>query len=413
LIMRALSSTWWWLTSLFVLPCLAAEPSTPSSAQERLEAIKLSLIEATLQSPTTVKALSWIDKQGQLHELSVFKNTQTFHHQADHQESPSDGQVKVHLDSTIATQPSRNDSKLTDPRQQVLTDQNHVDACHQSAVRWRHALRFVYQPDARLNASVDRALKTAFKQSWLDAVSPDQPWVMVPDLQPARLSNSMTPYERSLTGPEMGQQAWRVILKANTRKMEAPDPLIWPTNEPWVELNLSLRLIPADGNQSTRELQAQLQLPVEFQDWSPGALKPDQQTQLRQQIEQFKQQLDIWFKCEPFQPKILRVQGSELIINAGQASGIQVGDEWLIAPAPGLHRNWMQDQALQNLRLTKVSAVDSYFSKLIVLAGPPASARVNDRAIAIDDVLMEKYPLTQRQANPQRAGLKNQKETVQ
>jgi hypothetical protein len=46
----------------------------PLSAQERLDAIRQSLVEATLQTPTRVATTSWIDAQGSLRESSSFKN---------------------------------------------------------------------------------------------------------------------------------------------------------------------------------------------------------------------------------------------------------------------------------------------------------------------------------------------------
>ena len=56
------------------LAVLAAEGNPAPSAQERLEAIRMSLVEASLQTPTGVKGMSWIDSSGALHELSIFKN---------------------------------------------------------------------------------------------------------------------------------------------------------------------------------------------------------------------------------------------------------------------------------------------------------------------------------------------------
>jgi hypothetical protein len=383
---RALRGLAW----LCILPSLAAESNLPLSAQERLEAIKASLVDSTLKTPTTIQAMSWIDSRGQLHELSVFKNTlnvkkiqpQTFERQPN-------GEVKAHLAvSQAARQPVMGSKD---------TPVNPSDAanCRQDsgATPWRHAIHFVYQPDARLHPAIGRAITQAFKQTWLDQVPPDQSWMMVPEPRAALLSNALTPYERTLLGLESGQQAWRVVLQAKTRKIDAPDPLIWPPNSPWMQVNFSLRLIPLDQRQSAREWQAQIDLPVDVQDWSPGDLNEEHRQKIQQLIGRFKEQLDAWFKCEPFQPKILKAQGSEMIINAGHVSGVRVGDEWLIAQEGGLNRNWMQGDALSSLSLAKVTAVGAHFSKLLVVAGSADSAHVNDRAYPIEDWMNGKNAL--------------------
>ena len=62
-------------TSLALHTLSVAQTPQPPNPQERLEAIRMSLIEATLQTPTTVRGMSWIDSRGALHELSVFKNS--------------------------------------------------------------------------------------------------------------------------------------------------------------------------------------------------------------------------------------------------------------------------------------------------------------------------------------------------
>lgn len=51
-----------------------AQYKAPLTAQERLEAIRHSLVEASLQTPTKVLSTSWLDNNGSLRETSSFKN---------------------------------------------------------------------------------------------------------------------------------------------------------------------------------------------------------------------------------------------------------------------------------------------------------------------------------------------------
>ncbi|MBU3723249.1 MAG: hypothetical protein FGM19_10135, partial [Limnohabitans sp.] len=46
----------------------------PLTAQERLDAIRQSLVDASLQTPTRVSTTTWVDPQGSLRENSRFQN---------------------------------------------------------------------------------------------------------------------------------------------------------------------------------------------------------------------------------------------------------------------------------------------------------------------------------------------------
>ena len=56
------------------LPKGSIAPQAPLTAQERLDAIRQSLVDASLQNPTRVSTTTWIDPQGSLRENSTFKN---------------------------------------------------------------------------------------------------------------------------------------------------------------------------------------------------------------------------------------------------------------------------------------------------------------------------------------------------
>ena len=53
---------------------MEAPVSAPLTAQERLDAIRLALVEASLQTPTKVFSTSWFDPNNSLREASSFKN---------------------------------------------------------------------------------------------------------------------------------------------------------------------------------------------------------------------------------------------------------------------------------------------------------------------------------------------------
>ena len=60
---------------LAILACVfAINASAELNPQERLDAIRQGLIDASLQTPTRVQTTTWIDSQGSLRESSSFKN---------------------------------------------------------------------------------------------------------------------------------------------------------------------------------------------------------------------------------------------------------------------------------------------------------------------------------------------------
>ena len=60
---------------LAILACVfATHAKAELTPQDRLDAIRQSLIEASLEKPTKVQTTTWIDSQGSLRESSSFKN---------------------------------------------------------------------------------------------------------------------------------------------------------------------------------------------------------------------------------------------------------------------------------------------------------------------------------------------------
>ena len=202
-------------TSLALHTLSVAQTPQPPNPQERLEAIRMSLIEATLQTPTTVRGMSWIDSRGALHELSVFKNSMTMRNvQVKGFERTPEGQVKALLD--IQSQGGGNQDK---PNPSPKDAANAIPRCEQALAgdKWRHPIQFQYQPDPRMLPAVGLHLALAVQQEWLNAVTADQAWRLIPEFNKPAISNSMTTYERDLLGYSAGQPSWQAKLTANSR----------------------------------------------------------------------------------------------------------------------------------------------------------------------------------------------------
>ena len=372
----------------------AAETApTPSSPQERLEAIRLGLIEATLQTPTVVRGMSWIDSRGGLHELSVFKNSLNVQSvQVKGYERSSEGSVKALLDiqSQDATPPG----------------------CGQgvAAEKWRHPVHFYFQPDPRLHPAATTWLAGAVQQEWLDTSTSEQSWQMVPDLSKPAIGNTMTTYERVLLGHPGGQQPWQASLKASSRLVQIPRRSNWLLSDPWIQLRLNLRLIPTDREDAAREISTELRLPLVTTDWAPATLGGDGETLIRRQLQAWRQTLNDWLRCEPMQARVLKAQGAHVTVSLGRLAGVKSGDEWLIADPSQLPKQLVDPQGLQQTLLARANVVGVNTTQLVVVAGSMTAATPSSvaqwRAWPVDGLMGDaglKASLTQAQVANRRS----------
>jgi hypothetical protein len=357
---------------------LAAEGSPAPSAQEKLDAIRMSLVEAALQTPTSVKGMSWIDGSGALHELSVFKNSLKIQAvRVKGYERTSDGQVKAKTEIAGAATPNAHATE-SGSRSCPST---------KASASLRHPIHFSFLPEHRLHPAVTHVLASAIQQQWLDTSPPGQPWVMVTDPGKPALANAMTSYERTLAGSPGGAQPWQVSLQASSRLLQVPRKANWLGSDPWVQIRMSLRLTPMDRNAKPQELQSDMQFPLEGSDWAPAALGPASVATIRLQLETWRQALNEWLLCEPLHIRVTQSQNLTMTINMGRLAGVNVGDEWLIAHPSQFPQHMLEAGAMQQTLLARTTSVGVNTASLTLLAGSVPGSLTNWRAWPVDGLM--------------------------
>ena len=360
---------------------VCAQNATPIlTAQERLDAIRHSLVETALQGATQVKTTLWLDAQGQLHDSSSFRSgmevrgVRVMSYSRD-----SAGQAKAQLDA--AGPPKDLARTLADKSSSNTTCKQGTSG----ALRHVIGLSTTFEPGTSIG--IERLVRQQVASQWL--ATTDQNWRM---LERANISPVMsvslkaTGYEQALTrnGPE--QLPW----SANLRIGAEPAPL-----QAWEKLaglrahhlivTMSLTVTPMDGEGAQFQAAHQMALPLSQPEWSSLTLAPQGIAQLEAIWAQWSDRLAPWLGCDTVQPKVTDRRAQSLQINAGALAGVRKGDEWLLAD-PQSFPSRVVDKKSDSMLLAKVMEVTPHHALLAVVAGPAQAIQMHWRAWPADSL---------------------------
>ncbi len=351
-----------------------AAPAPVLTAQERLDAIRHSLVETALQGATQVKTTLWLDAQGQLHDSSSFRSgmevrgVRVLSYSRD-----SAGQAKAQLDAagppkdlarTLADKSSRNGT------------------CAQgTSGALRHVIGLTTTFEPGTSTGIQRLVRQQIASQWLAAT--DQNWRMLDraNVNPAMsIGLKPTGYEQALTrnGPE--QLPWTAHLRIGAE----PAPLLaWEKlaglRAHHLNLTMTLTVTPLDGQAAQFHAAHQIALPLSQPEWSSLTLDPEGIAQLQALWGQWSDRLTPWLGCDTVQPKITDLRAQSLQINAGDLAGVRKGDEWLLAD-PQSFPSRLVDKQSGAMLLAKVVEVSPHHARLSVLAGPAQAIQPHWRA---------------------------------
>jgi len=424
--MRALRNVCWYfgVLSLTAVSSWAQNLPTPSqkdatqtiaplTAQERLDAIRHSLVEASLQTPTKVLSTSWLDNNGSLRETSSFKNgmqvnsLRVLSYDRDEAGRPK-AQLQIDDPSPSLQQQTRQGLKsIWQSFKQLGSEQNKTlisekanqlssDPYKSCGKQMKVGLRHLMGVDVWMDESNPTALSSAVYQlmgEHLTSSNPqgaEQNWRMsINDKQPS-MAKTMTAYERALTSNKPEQLPWQARFAMKTEMLPAPGLLgVNGIKGPGMVVSLLLQVTPREGQKGVFQEMVTLNLELETDAWKPTKLNAESYALLAQQFQQWKSSLTQLVACEAITPAVTEVQNETLRINAGSESGVRNGDEWLVAdPAKFPSQLVGQDGASQML-LAKVDSVSAYHSVLTIVAGSAKSAQAQWRAWPTETLLKE------------------------
>jgi len=332
-------------------------------ADERLDAIRNTLVQAALEGPTEVKSTMWVDKNGALHESNSFT---------------SGMEVRGVRVLAYGRDAGDNSGGEGSARAQLATDSRKPlkpGACGKTTFAdkmavWHHmTLETVLAPNMtgtqkyRANQVIQdlrRHLMITSSQSRL---------VHLGDM-----TLPVARYEQVLVGKGEEYIPWRVRLTLSVSSESlntAPTFLAhFDVNErsmPEVFMSYD-QLISVDSHP---------------ENLTPKPLSPVVMDEVQAVAQGFVKSLEAKLSCAPPQFQVLKIQSDTFRINGGYMSGLKVGDKLVVADKTKIPNHVLEPSALASMAMTQVTSVSGYYADLKQIAGPALGALVNASAATV------------------------------
>ncbi len=404
------------------VPTGAIAPQAPLTPQERLDAIRQSLVETSLQTPTRVSTTSWVDSQGSLRENSSFKNGMEVRGvKVLRFERDENGQAKATLQY-----PSNPDDPPATPKSGASgTSENSVQAAAQKlramvtqlwspsqnskaeaasalkvaactpqvGARMNHVIGLEVQLDPLAPRTLLQTLVPQIQAQWVQTNAQNgktNAWRAVNNLTDASMANSMTAYERALVGNRPETLPWHAVLKVQTEFLQpTPVEAYLGAPHPFFLMKLAFQLVSTEGQPAQMEEEVTLQLEIERASWAAPKLTAASVLSIQKQLQNWRNTAHDWLNCQPMNPMVTAVNGQQLEINVGALSGVRKGDEWLIANPAQFPGQLVSREGAPQTLLAMVQSVSPHASKLMVVAGPAQAVQANWRAWPTDTLVKE------------------------
>ena len=372
-------------------PGFAQGADAPLSPQERLDAIRQSLVEASLETPTKVTTTSWIDATGSLRESSSFKNgmevrgVRVLAYGRDEV-----GQPKARLQASAS--PDQSGTKT-----QAQAAAKGQPVCTNKAVgSMNHLVSLDLAIDPNANPIVMNAVLSQLQSGWVEALTSNRslgqttPWRAVNNLPPASMSKQMTTYERALVSGRPATLPWHAKLKVRTEVLPQKGIEIpFMHKPPRLALHIDFELRGNEAQAAKFEDHFSLVVDLVRNEWAQAQLSSESRELIQTQLQTWRTHAEQWLSCQPQNPAVTAVNGQQIEINAGSMAGVKQGDEWLIANPAHFPKELASKNGAPQTLLAKVQSVTPFNSQLIVLAGPVQAVQANWRAWPTETILKE------------------------
>jgi len=343
------------------------------SDEERLLAIRNSLVQIALQGPMQVQSTAWIDAQGALQEGNSFRSgmqvrgVRVLSYERDAQGEP---RANVQIDSQAALP---NKAGLAPPSQQQCPDNSKPGRLrHLVALQWTEPTS--WGPD---DLPLLESARELLRRYWQQVANDSKVWRLIePDYDPAERSGSA--YKNALLGSGVDHVPWRLNLTLQS----APQAQRIEAQPISVRLTASL----SARNQAQPILQTSISLALrsERSNWGVPRLDAATQHQVLQQMGIWAQTLQHSLACQTVVPRVTRNGDTDIRINAGSAAGVRPGDEWLLVDDRQFPGKLLEAGVAAQSVLARVRSVAEHEAQLDLLAGPARSVQTRWRAMSAD-----------------------------
>ena len=137
-----------------------------------------------------------------------------------------------------------------------------------------------------------------------------------------------------------------------------------------LNLTVGRRTSPEQPIQPVWTARQSLSIPIPEITNQPSALLSKMQQDLQQKVGAWIETLEQKHQCEPLQFAVLRQSGSQLMLQAGQGSGLRPGDRVLLMNPSHVPSRVLEPGATQHLALAEVVRIGRHQTELQQLAGP-------------------------------------------
>jgi hypothetical protein len=356
------------LPAMLPAPSGTSQAAAPAQEHERqLQAIRQALLEATIDRPTRVIASAWVDGDGVLHESAHF-----------HSQAEVQGVRVLSYIQGEEPQAVKVDAKVLPwgLRQSKAAD----GSCQSPPRAWRLPMTLQTRVEGGFSGAQQHAsqwLLTAASQYWSERLSESKRWQGQESARPA--SNT---YSQLLSGSGEASAGWVAELSLSPQPAPEEQTLPWMQRMPWVapawrwSLNLTVgrRTAPELPIQPVWTARQSVSIPVPDITNQPTAVLSKMQQALELKVGEWIQTLEQNNQCEPLQFAVLRQTGSQLMLQAGQGSGLRPGDRVLLMNPSHVPSRVLEPGATQHLALAEVVRIGRHQTELQQLAGPSLPA---------------------------------------
>ncbi len=372
------------------------------SMEEKLSAIRKSLVETALEGPTKVTATQWIDAQGVLRESSSFRSgvevrgVRVIGYTTD-----SDGQASANLQ----WQDSAAKGLAKTAGAGALAAPGSCKSA--SAGRMQHVLGVQWNVNGRFTAEEQNMIEE-LRGHWLKQLSSTGATASVWRVTTKPRSDGRSGYEQALLGAGIDDLPWLLDLtvvalprssELNPGWTHASDrpPMLaeesaraaprvnWGFNMPAVRVELQMRLLARNQVKPVLLLNTPLTLIAQDASWGVTQLSNGSRAQAQQHAQNNALELYKTMACQTVVGEVTQALGKQFRINLGGAAGVRVGDTWVLGDAAKLQQRPLEPGNTEQTVMARVQYVTEHYAQLVPTAGSAQSVKTGWAAWAAED----------------------------
>lgn len=321
-------------------------------ADERLEAIRNSLVQAALEGPTEVKSTSWLDRDGALHESNSFTSGMEVRGVRVLAYGGEEGQLGEH--AQLDTQ-SRRNVKASVCGKSTFADQ--LAVWHQMSLDIALAPNMTGAQKHQANEIMQNLRRGVLREGGESRL-----------VHFADMTVPSSRYEQVLVGKGEEYIPWRVqvSLELSSESLSTAPTFV-------AHFRVRERTLPNVFLDYTQLISVD----STPQNLTPRPLSAVVMDEIDAVAQSFVKTLESKLSCAPPQFQVLKIQSDTFRINGGYMSGLRVGDKLVVADKSKIPNRVLEPAALSSMAMTQVIAVSGYYADLKQIAGPALGAQFN------------------------------------